>query len=181
MYASHDNGIIEINFEKLLNNETEIRFYEFNELLNRNIPRGFYDIEKIDSLLFVTNPLSGLWVFENDFSNFKKQFTYNGDSKTSLAASTPTKLFYVEGENNLYIASLGNGLFRYNLEEKIFSNFNTNNGLLSNNVYDFLYDGNKLYFQSGTGVNYFDDERIKNINQYDGLKIERFHKGITCI
>ena len=176
LYASHDNGIIEINFEKLLNNETEIRFYEFNELLNRNIPRGFYDIEKIDSLLFVTNPLSGLWVFENDFSNFKKQFTYNGDSKTSLAASTPTKLFYVEGENNLYIASLGNGLFRYNLDEKIFSNFNTNNGLLSNNVYDFLYDGNKLYFQSGAGVNYFDDERIKNINQYDGLKIERFHK-----
>ena len=71
LYASHDNGIIEINFEKLLNNETEIRFYEFNELLNRNIPRGFYDIEKIDSLLFVTKPLSGLWVFENDFSNFK--------------------------------------------------------------------------------------------------------------
>ena len=103
----HDNGIIEINFKNFLNNETEIRYYDYNELLNRNIPRGFYDIEKIDSLLFVTQPLSGLWVFENDFSNFKKQFTYNGNSKISLAASTPTKLYYVEGENNLYIASLG--------------------------------------------------------------------------
>ena len=43
-------------------------------------------------------------------------------------------------------------------------------------MYDFLYFGNKLYFQSGTGVNYFDNDRIKNINQYDGLKIERFHE-----
>ena len=81
LYAGHENGIIEINFKKLLNNETEIRYYDYNELLNRNIPRGFYDIEKIDSLLFVTQPLSGLWVFENDFSNFKKQFTYNGIQK----------------------------------------------------------------------------------------------------
>ena len=176
LYAGHENGIIEINFKKLLNNETEIRYYDYNELLNRNIPRGFYDIEKIDSLLFVTQPLSGLWVFENDFSNFKKQFTFNGNSKISLAASTPTKLFYVEGENNLYVGSLGNGLFRYDLEEKTFSNFNTNDGLLSNNVYDFLYDEDKLYFQSGAGINYFDEEQIKNINQYDGLNIESFHK-----
>ena len=40
----------------------------------------------------------------------------------------------------------------------------------------FLYDEDKLYFQSGAGINYFDEEQIKNINQYDGLNIESFHK-----
>ena len=176
LYAGHDNGIIEINFEKILKNEIELNFFDYNELLNKNIPRGFYDIEKIGSLLFVAEPLTGLSVYEGDFTSLKHRFTYNGDAKTSLAASTPTKLFYAEKENKLYIATLGNGLFRYDLENQKFTNFNTEDGLLSNNIYDFLNTNDRLYFQSGTGINYFDEERIKNINQYDGLDIESFHK-----
>ena len=176
LYVGHDNGIIEVDFEKLLKNEIELNFFDYNELLNKNIPRGFYDIEKIGASLFVTQPLSGLSVYEGDFNKLINRFTYDGDAKTSLAASTPTKLFYIEKENNLYIASLGNGLFQYNLENQEFTNFNTNDGLLSNNIYDFLNYDDRLYFQSGTGINYFDEGRIKNINQYDGLDIESFHK-----
>ena len=176
LYVGHDNGIIEVDFEKLLKNEIELNFFDYNELLNKNIPRGFYDIEKIGASLFVSQPLSGLSVYEGDFNKLINRFTYDGDAKTSLAASTPTKLFYIEKENNLYIASLGNGLFQYNLENQEFTNFNTNDGLLSNNIYDFLNYDDRLYFQSGTGINYFDEGRIKNINQYDGLDIESFHK-----
>ena len=176
LYVGHDNGIVEVDFEKLLKNEIELNFFDYNELLNKNIPRGFYDIEKIGSSLFVSQPLSGLSVYDGDFNKLKNRFTYDGDAKTSLAASTPTKLFYIENENNLYIASLGNGLFRYNLENQEFTNFNTDDGLLSNNIYDFLKHDDRLYFQSGTGINYFDQGRIKNINQYDGLDIESFHK-----
>ena len=151
MYAGYDIGIIEINFKKLLEDEVELTIYEYNELLNKNIPRGFYDIEEVNSQLFVTEPLKGMSVFNENFSSLKRQFSYNGNPNNSLAASTPTKLYYNENENNLYIATLGNGLFRYDLEDQKFSNYSTKDGLLSNNIYDFIFTNDRLYFQSRFG------------------------------
>ena len=174
LYAGFDNGIIEINFKKLLEDEAELTIYEYNELLNKNIPRGFYDIEKIDSQLFVTEPLKGMSQFDENFSSLKRQFNYNGNSNISLAASTPTKLYYNEKDNNLYVATLGNGLFRYDLKNQTFNNYSTADGLLSNNIYDFILTNDRLYFQSGKGINYFEDDIIKNINEEDGLGVTSF-------
>ena len=109
-----------------------------------------------------------------NFSSLKRQFSYNGNSNISLAASTPTKLYYNEKDNNLYIASLGNGLFRYDLKNQTFNNYSTADGLLSNNIYDFILSNDRLYFQSGKGINYFEDDIIKNINEEDGLGVTSF-------
>ncbi len=174
LYAGYDNGIIEINFKKLLEDEVELTIYEYNELLNKNIPRGFYDIEEVNSQIFVTEPIKGMSVFNENFSSLKRQFSYNGNPNNSLAASTPTKLYYNENDNNLYIATLGNGLFRYDLEDQKFSNYSTKDGLLSNNIYDFIFTNDRLYFQSGKGINYFEDNIIKNINEEDGLGVTSF-------
>ena len=75
-------------------------FYEYNELLNPDVPRGFNDIEKIGDKLYVTDDQRGLSLYDKEFSNFEKSFTYDGDSSTSLASSSPTKLFFDENQKH---------------------------------------------------------------------------------
>jgi len=178
LYASHDNGLFEIPKTILFGGESEsqITFYDYNELLNSKVPRGFIDIEKIGDLYYVTNQQSGMSVYKGDFNSFVKNFKFNGDSKISLATSTPTKLMYIEGEKVLYVGSIGSGLFKYHLEENTFSNLNIVDGMLSNNVYDFLQSSERLFFQSGTGINFIENGLIKNITVEDGLTPVSFHK-----
>ena len=179
VYASHSDGVFEIplNLISESNQETsEIIFYDYNELLNKDVPRGFNDMEKVGGLLFVTNSQSGLMLYEKNFNSFKRNFKYNGDSKTTLASSTPTKLMYNAEENELYIGTIGSGLFKYNLASERFSNLDVNSGLLSNNVYDFLNTPSRLFIQSGTGINFIEGSLIKNINSEDGLIADLFHK-----
>ena len=178
LYASHDNGLIEIPKSMIIKEteESKMIFYDYNELLNSTVPRGFVDIEKIDSLFYLTNQQSGLSVYNNNFNSFVKKFTYNGDSKNSLATSTPTKLMFIENERVLYIGSIGSGLFKYYLDDNTFTNLNIEDGMLSNNVYDFLESSDRLFFQSGSGINYIENELIKNITLEDGLNPVSFHK-----
>ena len=161
-------------FEK--NTGSRLTFYDYNELLNSKVPRGFVDIEKIGSLYYVTNQQSGLSVYKNDFNSFIKNFKFNGDSKNSLATSTPTKLMYIQDEGVLYVGSIGSGLFKYHLDDSAFSNLNIEDGMLSNNVYDFLQSSERLFFQSGTGINFIENGLIKNITIEDGLSPVSFHK-----
>ena len=176
LYGGYVRGVFEISLDEMLDGDVEITNYEYNELLNKDIPRLFYDIEKIDSLLYVTQPQLGLSVYNHDFNNLVKSFAYDGNELKSLAASTPTKLMHRDNENSLYIATLGSGLFKYDLSMQEFKSFNTEDGLLSNNIYDFLYTNDQLFFQSGSGINYFDNGFLKNITQEDGLKVNNFHR-----
>jgi hypothetical protein len=179
LYVSHDNGVFEISNEVFDGdiNESGIVFYDFNELLNSSVPRGFVDIEKIGSFIYVTNKQSGLSLYENDLNSFVKNFKYNGDATKTLASSTPTKLLYNKDENVLYVGTIGSGLFKYNIENDIFSNLNVEDGMLSNNVYDFLQIPGKLFFQSGTGINFIENNLIKNITLEDGLFPVTFHNN----
>ena len=179
LIASHDNGLFEIPKAILLrdkNEESKITFYDYNELLNSSVPRGFVDIEQIDSLYYVTNQQSGLSVYKNNFNTFIKNFKYSGNSTSSLATSTPTKLMFLQSERVLYIGSIGSGLFKYSLDDNTFTNINITDGMLSNNVYDFLQSSERLFFQSGSGINFIENGLIKNITLEDGLSPVTFHK-----
>ena len=177
LFVSHDNGIFEILNNELGNSNSELNiiFYDYNELLNSSVPKGFIDIEKIGVNYYVTNQQSGLSLYENDFNYFIKSFTFNGDPTKSLASSTPTKLLYNHDEKTLFIGSTGSGLFKYNIENESFSNLNINDGMLSNNIYDFLKFDNKIFFQSGTGINYTENRLLKNITNEDGLNQVSYH------
>jgi len=162
--------------DKNIFSDNKIMLYEYNELLNKEVPRGFNDIEKIEDLFYVTNEESGLSVYKNDFNSLIENFSFNGDSSNSLASSSPTKLMYINDKNMLYIGSIGSGLFELNLTNKTFKNIRSDQGLLSNNVYDFLNLNGRLYVQSGSGVNYLENNLVKNINIEDGLSNDIFHK-----
>lgn len=178
LYASHDMGIFEFDIRKLidLNSDSSFISYEYNELLNAHIPKGFLDIELIGETLYLTSDNKNLVSYPKDFSNIITDYSFNGDSSKSLAASTVQKLQYIKEENKLYIASLGNGLFTLDLSTQEFQNYNVTSGLLSNNVYDFLTVDGNLYFQSGTGINFLENNLIKNFSEEDGLKFDMFHK-----
>jgi len=178
LFVSHDNGVFEIpkNIFLLDSPSSKIIFYDYNELLNSDVPRGFVDIEKIDNNYYVSTKQSGLLKYENDFNNLIKNFEFDGNSENSLATSTPTKLLYSKIENTLYIGSIGSGLFKYDIDSEVFENLNIENGMLSGNVYDFLQVSEKLFFQSGTGINFIDKDIIKNITSEDGLSPVSFHK-----
>ena len=178
LFVSHDNGVFEIpkNIFLLDSPSSKIIFYDYNELLNSDVPRGFVDIEKIDNNYYVSTKQSGLLKYENDFNNLIKNFEFDGNGEKSLATSTPTKLLYNKVENTLYIGSIGSGLFKYDINLEVFENLNIENGMLSGNVYDFLQVSDKLFFQSGTGVNFIDKGIIKNITSEDGLSPVSFHE-----
>ena len=178
LYASHDMGIFEFDILNLIDRNLDGDFisYEYNELLNAHIPKGFKDIEQIGEFLYVSSDDKNLVSYTKDFSNIIFDYSFNGDSSKSLAASTIQKLQFINEENKLYIASLGNGLFTFDLSTQKFQNYNVTDGLLSNNVYDFLTVDGYLYFQSGTGINFLENNLIKNFSEEDGLKFDMFHK-----
>ena len=120
LYASFDNGVVSIPLQLIESQknytsskvENEIILNEYNELLNKDVPRGFNDIEKIGNLFYVTNEQSSLSVYKDNFNSFIRNYSFNGDSSVSLASSSPTKLMYLKKEKELYIGSIGSGLFR---------------------------------------------------------------------
>ena len=116
--------------------------------------------------LITTNVFS-----QNDFNNLIKNIEFDGNGEKSLATSTPTKLIYSKVENTLYIGSIGSGLFKYDVNLEVFENLNVEDGMLSGNVYDFLQVSDKLFFQSGTGINFIDKQDIDNANKL-GYKIK---------
>ena len=179
LYVSHDNGLFKVSNETFNGNNSnlEIIFYDYNELLNSSVPRGFIDMVKIESFFYLTNQQSGLSLYEKDLNSFVKNFKFNGDPTKTLASSTPTKLLYNEDEEVLYIGSIGSGLFKYKLKNATFSNLSIEDGMLSNNVYDFLQIPGKLFFQSGTGINFIESGLVKNINSEDGLFPVTFHSN----
>jgi serine phosphatase RsbU (regulator of sigma subunit)/ligand-binding sensor domain-containing protein len=148
--------------------------YQYDPLINKNIPKGFEDIEQINDQLWVSNSETGLYLFNKNLNSFVRRFDFVLNDFTTLASGSPTRLFYIKGTDYLLIASKGDGLFRYNLKTKLFNNYSSKDGLLSNNVIDLMQSNNNIWVVTTNGINYFDNpEKIvfKNIDSEDGLSI----------
>ena len=169
LYISLPEGIT------VLNTTTKsVTRFQYDPLINKNIPKGFEDIEQINDQLWVSNSETGLYLFNKNLNSFVSQFNFVLNDVTTLASGSPTRLFYIKGTDYLLIASKGDGLFRYNLKTKRFNNYSTKDGLLSNNVIDLMQSNNNIWVVTTNGINYFDNpEKIvfKNIDAEDGLNI----------
>ena len=151
--------------------------YQYNQLLNKNIPKGFEDIEQINDQLWVSNSETGLYLFNKNLNSFLRKFDFVLNDFTTLASGSPTRLFHINGTDYLLIASQGDGLFRYNLKTKLFNSYSNKDGLLSNNVVDFMQSNNNFWVVTSNGINYFDNpEKIvfKNIDSEDGVSIDSY-------
>jgi len=151
--------------------------YQFDYLINKNIPKGFEDIEQINDQLWVSNSETGLYLFNKNLNSFVRKFDFVLNDFTTLASGSPTRLFYINGTDYLLIASQGDGLFRYNLKTKIFNSYSSKDGLLSNIVVDFMQSNNNFWVVTSNGINYFDNpEKIvfKNIDSEDGVSVDSY-------
>ena len=183
IFLSTGNGIVSFlipdKFDSNFKNElfrSQIK-YKYNKLINPNIPKSFSDIEKINSFIWVSDVNNGLRVYDKDFNNYIKGYEYEQGNNKTLASSSATKLFYNDESEALLIATRGDGMFSLSLKDSLFTNTNVDDGLLSNNIYDFMKRGDVIWVQTGNGINSINSNGdIRNINNIDGLDINSFHR-----
>ena len=180
LYMSTGNGIVRLNISPKSNIKkliTEsLKNYEYNELFNNKVPKSFSDIEKVENYFYVGSENEGLSVYKNNLENLIHRFDYKkGDNKT-LSSKSIVKIFHDDIDKSLLLATRGNGLFRLNFKDSIFKNYTANNGLLSNNVNDFAKINDRIWIQSGNGINFFEGDILRNINPEDGIRIKSYLK-----
>ena len=180
LYLSTGNGIVGINVKKSRNPRKSFRSsiekFEYNNLLNNEVPKSFSDIEKVGNYFFVGSENDGLSLYKNDFNQLIKKFDYEKVNPRTLSSKSIVKIFNDDLENQLLLATRGSGLFAFNLSDSLFTNYNSSDGLLSNNINDFAKIDGKIWIQSGNGLNFFENGVLRNINPDDGIKINSFHK-----
>ena len=183
LYVSTGNGVVTYSIPKLINLSfkeslinTQIK-YKYNPLVNSDIPRSFSDIELINDYLWVGSNDEGLRLYNLNFNFFIKDFNYIENNNKTLATSSVTKLFNNSNSKSLYIGSKGDGLFNLSLKDTTFNNINVKDGLLSNNIFDFMMRDNTIWIQTGNGINSINENsEVRNINSEDGINIRSFHK-----
>ena len=179
VWISLNSGISIFNI-----NQGKFENFKFNQRSSRNkFPNGFSAIliSKKDEL-WISNITSGLYKYNPETLDLIKHYIFDIDDKKSITSSSLTSL--TEYNEELYIGSDGDGIFIYLNDSTGFINVNTESGLLSNNVKNFLKTYQFLFILTDKGINYFDFEvmstltdgnnnNLRNINEEDGLNIEK--------
>ena len=153
--------------------------YQFDPLINKNIPKGFEDIVLINGQLWLSNSETGLYLFNKSLESFVQRFDFVPNNLKTLASGSPSKFEYIEGSDYLMIATKGDGLFRYNLKTHVFNNYTIKDGLLSNNIIDLMQSNNSIWVLTTNGINYFENANnivLKNIDAEDGLSLVSYLK-----
>ena len=153
--------------------------YQYDPLINKNIPKGFEDIVQINGQLWLSNSETGLYLFNKSLDSFVQRFDFVLNDLKTLASGSPTKFEHIAGSDYLMIATKGDGLFRYNLKTHLFNNYTIKDGLLSNNIIDLIQFNNSIWVLTTNGINYFENSNnivLKNIDSEDGLNIVSYLK-----
>ena len=185
LFLSTGNGILrftlptDTNFsfqDQLLSSRT---YFEFNALLNDKIPRAFFDIVKVHNEFWISSADFGLSIHKEDLNKRVKDFTYKPGDNSTLASGAPYRIVSSHSKPNgkIFIGTRGQGLFSYSLLEKDFTQYDTDDGLLSNNIRDLAIDSKgTLWIQSNDGLNSLSKEGLKTISQQNGLRVKIPHK-----
>jgi ligand-binding sensor domain-containing protein len=122
------------------------KFYTFQ------IPKAFQETIKAMS----SDAAGNIW-----FANKKGLFTKKRNSVQIEKLSVPIKLetvvsLYADENNNIWIGTYDNGLYSYNTITKQTKHFNTNNGIIDNNIFTIAGTENEIWlgtFGGATKVN----------------------------
>ena len=182
IFLSTGNGIQRLILDKARNTKDknlsllqENEYFEFNPLLNKDIPRSFSDIEIINNKVWITSPDFGLSVHERNLNIQIKNFKYSEGDLRTIASNSVEKILADIGRKLIFLSTKGEGLFVYDMDDEVFVQIGTKQGLLSNNIYDLLLDSNDiLWVLTGDGVNYLKDEKVLNVNVDDGFTVTNY-------
>ena len=166
-YLSFENGILVYNYL-----DEQFNLFEYDELFNKDFPRGFSDVEKVGNQIWVSNSLSGLHVFENDLSSNPELFSSDKKDNNRISSFSVNKIHYDKKTGFALISTMGDGLFLYSLKDSIFKQYTKADGLLSNNVIDSKYGKNYIWSLTNKGINFFreGDNFIFEIDETNGFQ-----------
>ena len=169
LWISLSSGISILNLDKL-----NFENYKFNQRSSRNkFPNGFSSIliSKKDEL-WITNSTSGLYKYNPETLELLRHYIFDINDKKSITSSSLTSL--TEYNDELYIGSEGDGIFIYQNDSTGFSNVNTESGLLSNNVKNFLKTYQFLFILTDKGINYFDFEVMSTLTDGNNNNLKKY-------
>tara|TARA_A100001011_G_C14314835_1_gene847450 strand:- start:74 stop:3421 length:3348 start_codon:yes stop_codon:yes gene_type:complete len=169
VYLSFSNGILNLDLSS-----RKIKKVEFDELFNKDFPRGFSDIIHVKDELWVSNSESGLHVFENKQIDNKPSIRSSDNvQKNMIPSYSINNMVYDDKKEIALISTQGDGLFIFSKKDSLFNQFTIKDGLLSNNILDAEIGDNYIWTLSNRGVNYFDidDKFFFEIDKLDGLDV----------
>ena len=155
------------------------KYFEFNALLNNEIPRAFFDIVKVNNEFWISSGDFGLSIHKQDLNKRVKDFTYKSGDNSTLASGVPDTIVSLSSKPNgkIFIGTRGQGLFSYSLVEEEFIQYDTDDGLLSNNIRDLMIDSEgTLWIQSSDGINSLSHMGLKTVTKENGLVVKVPHK-----
>lgn len=163
---------------------TEYGLYTYNTKsddfsLIREVPENalIYTILEDDAgTIWVGTIGNGLYYFTPGTSR-SGRFKFYDENKNSLGSKTLNNIFE-DSNKNLWFATEGGGLCRYNAARKTFKRYTIKNGLPSNAVFKVLEDGRKnLWISTSRGLVCMDPVRedMRVYTRSDGLLSDQFN------
>jgi len=115
-----------------------------------------------------------------DNDNYKVQ-RYVHDENNKNTISNNTVLSIAEDNNgNIWLATMGGGLNRYDLTKKQFTYYTEKDGLSNNAIYGLIIDDKgKIWMSTNFGISQFDpeDNKFRNFNEGNGLQSNEFNNN----
>ncbi|NQU86704.1 MAG: hypothetical protein HQ541_13175 [Mariniphaga sp.] len=120
-----------------------------------------------DSSLWIGNE-GGLCRYNYESDDFTRIFT------TGLGAIKKIK---IDSNGIIWMGTIGNGIFSYDLENNTYKQYDTQNGLCHNFVFGLIIDKNEnIWISTENGLSKFNikSEKFRNFDERDGLPVNRF-------
>ena len=115
---------------------------------------------------------NGLYTLDYEDLSIKKHYTLNQEDKFSFSSST-VLCIYEDNNDDVWIGTGGEGLFRYDKKSNGFRRYSIENGLPSNTIASIVEDKQNVFWMgTRNGVSRLDpvSNRFQNYNLSDGLK-----------
>ena len=102
------------------------------------MPPKFIDIERVDNNLWISSDIKTLSIHQIENLDETLNFDFTDTGSNVLSTINRIDNLYYDKENNImYGGTSGRGLYTFDLESNTVNRITKEDGLLSNNIYDF--------------------------------------------
>ncbi|MEX0314956.1 MAG: two-component regulator propeller domain-containing protein [Allomuricauda sp.] len=175
--ATYNSGLYSFNriTEKLKNYQTKN-----SRLFSDKLLRLLFDGS---GRLWIGSLERGVQIFDmqrNRFTPFSEMIL----SEETFSMDHPVKDIFEDGQGIIWIATEGQGLFRYDPKSKLINSLTTDDGLPSNSIYGVIQDNQgTLWFSTNQGIVSFNPkaQTVMVFNTSNGLPTNDFESGAAAI
>lgn len=149
----------------ILGNLTQYNIYQDNYKQHRIESVGV--MQELNDSILLCGGAVGFSILNRNTGIFRT-INYMDGGKDLYAVRS----FYIENASNIWLATEGNGLVRYNMQTEKFDTYKVENGLLSNYIYGAEGDDEgRLWFTTERDLSYMELQsgKVVNMGEYMGV------------